>query len=408
MKQRGFRFLWTGQSVANLGDVLYIVGLMSYLYRFTGSAVLMAFVPFFSTASRFLSALVAPVFLEWMGLKRSLVVSQVGKTVLLLVFFLLHFFSLDGERLETVFTTVILVSFFDGWATPARGALVPLLVTREKLIATNSFLSLMDQSISMGSWALGGIIAARFGNNLLIALSLILCGAAALLMMLICVTEVRNRKQQAQSKQSKWTVMKKGWITIWRVPALRTIFITESINALADVVWIAAIIYVFVAQALHVDASWWGYINFSFFAGLLLTSCYGMRWGTRLKKHASSTAVWGLLLACMITLFFAMNSMPWAALVLSILYGAAVQFKSIIFLTVEQNSVCAEQLANVFAAQDAVQSILFGIGSLIFGTLADLFGIRSVFFLSALLLFLAFFLLLVYRKQIVIKKQVSD
>ncbi|MCQ2009023.1 MAG: MFS transporter [Sporolactobacillus sp.] len=401
MKQRGFRFLWVGQSSANLGDVLYIVGLMSYLYHFTGSAVFMAFVPFFSTVSRFLSALVAPIFLERMGLKRSLVISQVGKTLLLFVFFCSSFFSLSGERLELIFATVILVSFFDGWATPARGALVPLLVSRDKLITANSFLSLLDQSISMGGWALGGIIAARFGGITLISSALVLYIVAAVLMILICVTEEGIKKQQ---EQSKWTILKTGWITIWQVPALRTIFITDSLCVVADVVWIAAIIYVFVVQALHVDASWWGYINFSFFAGLLLTSFYGMRWGTQLKKTPSSTALWGLIVASLITLFFAMNSVPWVALILTALYGTALQFKSLIFLTVEQNAARPDVLANVFAAQDAVQSILFGIGSLIFGTLADLFGIRSVFFLSALLLFLAFSLLLVYRNRIVIEK----
>lgn len=32
MKNQSFRFLWNGQSMANLGDVFYIVGIISLLY----------------------------------------------------------------------------------------------------------------------------------------------------------------------------------------------------------------------------------------------------------------------------------------------------------------------------------------------------------------------------------------
>jgi MFS family permease len=128
MKNRGFQYLWIGQSLANLGDVFYIVGLMTFLYGLTESAMYMALVPFVSTVSRFLSALIAPLVLEWMGLKRSLVISQTCKTLLLLGFFCLTFYSLDSACVPIVFLVVVVISFLDGWATPARGALVPLLV----------------------------------------------------------------------------------------------------------------------------------------------------------------------------------------------------------------------------------------------------------------------------------------
>lgn len=165
MKNRGFQYLWIGQSLANLGDVFYIVGLMTFLYRLTGSAVYMAMVPFFSTVSRFLSALIAPIVLEWMGLKRSLVISQACKALLLLGFFCITFYSLNSASVPIVFLVVVVISFLDGWATPARGALVPLLVPKKKLLATNSFLALMDQSMAMSGWALGGLFAAYWGST---------------------------------------------------------------------------------------------------------------------------------------------------------------------------------------------------------------------------------------------------
>jgi MFS family permease len=403
MKNRGFHFLWIGQSLANLGDVFYIVGLMTFLYRLTGSAVYMAMVPFFSTVSRFLSALIAPIVLEWMGLKRNLVISQACKSIMLLGFFSLTIYSLKSAGILIVFLVVVLISFLDGWATPARGALVPLLVPKKKLMARNSFLSLMDQSMAMGGWALGGIFAAHLGSSFLIAVTLSLYCIATLCMGLIRIPK-KDLGEKDRGGQSKWLLMKSGWSAVRQIPTLRTLFIVESLCAFADVVWIAAIIYVFVDQALHVDASWWGYINFSFFTGLVLISFYGMRWSVHLKRHAASFATVGTFLASIITLVFGMNSVPWAALVLTLLYGIAVQLQSVIFLTIEQKTVTPNQLANIFAVQDALQSMLFGIGSLLFGYLADVLGVRSVFYISASLLFLAFLLVFASRKRIIIKE----
>ncbi|MCX7568982.1 hypothetical protein OS242_03270 [Tumebacillus sp. DT12] len=36
--QRSFRFLWIGQTLANLGDVFYVIAIISAVYAVTGSA----------------------------------------------------------------------------------------------------------------------------------------------------------------------------------------------------------------------------------------------------------------------------------------------------------------------------------------------------------------------------------
>lgn len=399
MKKKGFQFLWIGQSLANFGDVLYIVGLMALIYRLTGSAGNMAIVPFLSTASRFISALIAPIILDRLGLKGALVSSQFCKTFLLFLFSFLSLLPASAQNVIIIFAFVVLISFLDGWATPARSAMVPLLVSEHKLMAANSFLSMLDQTMAMSGWALGGLLAARFGASFLIGVTLVLFCLSSFCMVLIRIVN-RCPPEKDDDERSKWARMKEGWLTVWHTPALRVIFAIDSLCSLADVVWIAAIIYVFVDQALHVDSSWWGYINFSFFAGLMLASFFGVRWSETLNKHSASVATTGTLLTGIMTLIFGMNTLPILALILTVVYGITVQFKTIVFLTIEQKCAPPDQLAKVYAAQDALLSILFGFGSLLFGFLADYLGVRSVFFLSALLLITAFFLLLTWGKNL--------
>ncbi|WP_139693386.1 MFS transporter [Sporolactobacillus terrae] len=397
MRSKHFHYLWLGQSLANLGDVFYLVGLMALLYRLTDAAVTIAFVPFLSTGSRFVSATIAPIVLEWMGLKRCLAISQTAKTLFLLAFLLTSIALTDRiGSIALAFLILVLISFLDGWAAPARGALVPLLISKKKLLAVNSFLSLLDQCMAMLGWGLGGLLVVQIGSYKLLALTLLLYAISSIGMALIKVNEANAKK----ANQPKWTLMKKGWLTVWRHPSLRIIFIIDSLSTVADVVWIAAIIYIFVDKVLHVDASWWGSINFSFFAGLMLASLCGMRWNRHIKHQAAFYAQFSSLLACIFTFLFGINSIPIMALVLSLLYGLAVQLKATIFLTIEQTCVPPKQLANVFSAADAVQSVLFAIGSLLIGMLADWLGVRTVFIISAFLLMLECAILFMRRKQL--------
>jgi hypothetical protein len=51
------------------------------------------------------------------------------------------------------------ISFLDGWANPASGALLPILVPDDKLTKANSLLSTLSQCVQLGGWAVGGIFS---------------------------------------------------------------------------------------------------------------------------------------------------------------------------------------------------------------------------------------------------------
>lgn len=167
MNKSSFRFLWIGQSLANSGDVFYMVGLIAIIYELTGSVTYMAFVPFFITTSRFLSGLVAPLIIERVKLKPLLAYSQSGKTVAIIILtgYIEFFSSFNTSFL--IFLFVIAISFLDGWANPARNALIPILVEQDDLVKANSFLAILDQTIRLGGWAVGGMLVAIMGEQML-------------------------------------------------------------------------------------------------------------------------------------------------------------------------------------------------------------------------------------------------
>ncbi|WP_432722093.1 MFS transporter [Staphylococcus equorum] len=400
MNKSSFRFLWIGQSLANSGDVFYMVGLIAIIYELTGSVTYMAFVPFFITASRFVSGIIAPLIIERVSLKALLAYSQLGKTIaiIILIGYIDVFSSINTSVL--IFFFVIAISFLDGWANPARNAFIPILVEQNALVKANSLLAILDQTIRLGGWAVGGMLVAIIGGVNVLWFTFFLFVTSTFMMFLIPSID-RNIVSDEQSiKLSNWEVLKKGWVTIWQTPTLRTISIAEFFESIANVVWVAAIMYVYVDQVLQTGEQWWGYINATFFFGLMIGGFLSLKWSHLVDRLSSKVILVGALLASLTTLMFGLTSTPWMALVLSLLFGLVNQMKDVAQETLVQKSVVHRLLPNIYSAKDALITAIFGGSSLILGNLTDLFGVRFIFMLAATLLFISSIIVIINRKDI--------
>ncbi|MDP5275370.1 MFS transporter [Chengkuizengella axinellae] len=392
-----FHFLWAGQALANLGDVFYIVSMITTVYYVTGSAAFMAFVPFVIAFSRFFGGIAAPWVLDRLSLKSVLVTSQSVKTGLLLVFTIILFSGLHLENIFLLFLFASIIAFLDGWANPARNAMLPRIVDKEELVKANSFLSIVDQSVQLGGWAISGIIVAVLGNDLLIFITFMLFVASSILMSLLndpTVTSEEDTKSKTQ-----WESFKEGWTTIWHKPSLKGITLIDILDSIAGVVWIAAILYIYVEEVIQKSEAWWGYINATFFIGLIIGGMFSFRMEKIIKQHLYLFIMLGCLLYAGFTLWFGLLSAPWLALVISISIGISLQFKSIAQQTIVQFSADHEILPKVYSAQDAMLTFTFAVSTLLFGYLTDMLGVRSVFVIAAAITFLSSIVSIIFRKQ---------
>lgn len=66
---RNFSLLLLGQSIANIGDVLYMVSVINTIFVITGSATASSLVPFTITTSMFISSLLTPILVGKVNLK---------------------------------------------------------------------------------------------------------------------------------------------------------------------------------------------------------------------------------------------------------------------------------------------------------------------------------------------------
>jgi MFS transporter, DHA3 family, macrolide efflux protein len=392
MNNRSFRFLWIGQLFANSGDVFYIVGLLTLIYSWTASAIYMSIVPFTITLASFISSLLAPLVIDLFSLKHILAYSQLIKTILLGCLLI----SLPLQSLIITFLLIMLISFLDGLAAPASSALTPHYVGHDELPKANSLLSMTHQTVQLGGWASGGIVVAFIGSTYTIWLT---CGlyVIATIMMFFLSNEQKEKEQEAEEKLSTKQSLIEGWQFIRQNPLIKLFITLQCFQSMAAVVWIAAILYIYVEQVLQVGEQWWGYINASFIIGLILGGLYMFKTSEKFASHTKHYVLYGLLIASGITIGFSFTSIPLLALLLVFMHGVIEEVIGTTVYTMTQQATPLDVLPKVSAAQNAVILVTFSIGSLLVGILAQYFGVTVVFVLSGFILFISF--LLVWRQR---------
>ncbi|UZW67793.1 hypothetical protein OC195_10195 [Priestia flexa] len=233
--EQSFRFLWIGQMLANLGDVLYIVSLTAVVYHMTKSVTFMSLIPFVITMTALVSGIVAPLMIEKYQLKAILSYSQVGKTIFLLVLCLMAL-HISIDRLWLVYIVIGCISFLDGAASPARNALVPSLIDDEHLVKANSFLAMIDQITRLVAWLCWKHTndMVKFQVNML-WLTFLLFTTSSIFMCLIKVEPI----EKSAEASPKLGVIKEGWQIIWNSKQLRIINVMTVLETVAGGVWIA-------------------------------------------------------------------------------------------------------------------------------------------------------------------------
>jgi len=381
MQKNSFRFLAVGQSMANLGDVLYIVALISLLYAQTASVFITSLVPLVNVTARVISGLVAPLVLEKVQHVWILRITQIAKTAVLF----LGTISFQQLPLWIVFGFVAFISFLDGWAVPARQSLIPRIVAERELVRANGLLATADQTMQFVGWSSGGVLVTLFGSINVLWLSVSLYTAASLFMLLLHVNDSVHEKERERPIRSAGEVMKEGWLHLWQNHSLRLLTMMDVLEGLAGAIWMSAILLVYVKQGLGQGDEWWGYINASYMLGTIIGGMVVVAMAGWMEKRQYRLMLIGIIGCCLLTLSFGMFVYPFVALGISFLLGPFYQVQFVTKQTAVQQLTDPQKLGKVFSAKDTMDTIVFGLSVLLMGALAEWYGVSVVYYAGAVL-----------------------
>lgn len=369
---------------------------VSLLYNLTGSAFYLSLLPFITTIFRFISSLLAPLVIDRFPLKRIIVQSQWWKT-LLLVCLGIFIISFDHGFSVAVIFFIALISLLDGVAAPVSAALVPQLVPKEERMKANGFLNVITQTIFVAGWPLGSVLLISTNSSFIIWLTVMLYAVSTIYTGRIKVPE----QATDPVAPSNWDSIKSGWVAIRQIPTIRTLISIDFITTLASSVWVAAVIYIYVEQNLQLGEEWWGYINTSYFVGMIFSGLIVIRFAKLLEKYIGFFITFGLFLSSLLILLFGTTSIPALALLLACLYGLPEQIREVILF---QDHATEKTLAKIHAVWGAVINLTFAGSALLLGFITETYSVKTTFQFSSTLILLAF-LYATFKRNDLIGKQ---
>jgi len=388
MWTRPFLSLWFARTSIALANVIYIMVITTFIYQKTNSALISSLFPLLKVMINLIAGFTSPFLYNKFAYPKLFVYLQLVKAIFLTVLFLS--FTIITSNIILLLIMVMLISFMEGWGNPLLQSATPKLVPIHHLVKSNSVLSIATQSAEIAGYSFTAFAVIHLGHSPVLAFN-----AGLFWIALVCLYIAskgfaqENNEASTSKKTSKWGVMKEGWQLIWRNPTLRIVTTMDVIEGIAGSVWIGAITLVYVKEALHQEEQWWGFINSSYYVGTITGGLLILLIAKYIQKHLIISMGIGSLIFSIFTFIYGLTSSPILALLLCIAMGPAYQIRDVAQQTAFQMNIPSSQLTKVYASHSIILSSSTGISIALMGFIADYLGVRNVYILSAILIFIS-------------------
>ncbi|OFD36160.1 macrolide transporter [Bacillus mycoides] len=226
-KNRAFLFLWLSSTSSFLALSTYLFAEQWYVIRALGQESALGIVMMVTLIPRVLLMTVGGVWAD--RFKRSKIMLVSSLTRFLLVFVMITLLHLHLLNLWSLLFFALLFGILDAFFSPANQSLLPLLVPKEMLTRSNSFIQTSNQVAMFAGPMIGGwiiTVSSFWGLFLFVACFLLITSAFTL-----CIKEKNSSpsSKQASTRQE----LLEGFQYVWNMPFLKSIlFILMTINVL--------------------------------------------------------------------------------------------------------------------------------------------------------------------------------
>jgi MFS family permease len=362
----GFLLLWMGQLLSQLADRVFIYVLMIMAYSLTKSNLGVS-IPMLSFGiPSILFGSFAGVFADRLDRKGLMVVSCLlrGMLILLLV-------PLVNHSVLLIFLVSMLIYTAAQFFAPAESSAIPELVEKKNLIVANSLFIVTWMGASMIGFGLGAPLVNMMGEQATFILSASLYFIASSFIFLVPL-----KYKVLQEGSPKWNVfddLKNGLIYISKNIvigySLFKLFIATSALAVLSLLAMS-----YAKEVLMIGEKNFGYLVISAGIGMFVGMTLLSRLSQYFKKTTIITASFLLSGAALFAL--ATYSDIKLSLLLIFVLGLCNVFINSSLQTILQSEVPEGVRGRVFGVQNMLINSAFTFPLIIFGIVADMWGIR--------------------------------
>ncbi len=390
LRQRNYALLWVGQLISVFGDWLLLIALPFYIFDLTGSALATGAMFMASNLPRVLLGSVAGVFVDRWDRRRTMIPSDLLRAALMLTLLTVHSVHWLWIVYLVAFTQALIAQFF----TPAKNAVIPLLVSEPDLIAANTLNSLSENLTRLIAPALGGALFGLFGLASVVwidSASFLISGVLIVGIVLPAIHQEPGATPRGRSWTAVWGEWRDGMRLMRADPTITAIFAARGTAMIGDGCFVVMLVP-FITEILHGGPQDFGWLASVQAIGGLIGSLFIGRIGRTVRP--------GILIPISGFLFglsdIALADLPGhgglppllVALTAICLAGAPVVGFSVGLQTLLQSSVADAYRGRVFGAYGATVAFMTLVGQAIASVLGDRLGVVPVFTLAGCFEFL--------------------
>ena len=156
-RNRNFTLLWIGQLISTIGSSLTSLAASILVFRLTGSAASVGLMLMATAAPTILVGLLAGVFVDRYDRKLIMIAADVSRGVLVFLVPLLL-----RQNIAWLYIIVMLTSAISQFFDPAHESVLPEIASDEELAAANSLMAISSFGATAVGFAASGLIASRF------------------------------------------------------------------------------------------------------------------------------------------------------------------------------------------------------------------------------------------------------
>lgn len=374
-----FWFYTGSKSLLMLSDIVFVMTITFVIYQDTQSATYAALFPLIRTLCQLLAGLLSPVLTDRFQSYHLLKWLPLARLVMLIVF--TAQFPFFQQHIVWLFGALILISMTGGFISPLLQSIMPMLVQANQLVQANSTASIFQQIVQIAGYSFTGMLVLWIGPTYLLGFTCLMIACSYLFFVpVLPLLKQENTTQRTNQLNS----FKDGWTIIWKNKTVRTLTFMDVSENIAGAIWIGAITLAFVTHDLNESEDWWGFINAAYYAGAIIGGLLAAWMSRLIQKQLLLSMAAGSFIYAGLTILFAMNTLPWLALLLCILMGPAYQIRDVSQQTILQTETPIHDLSKVYAAHYVLSSVSVGLSIFFVGMIADAFGARFVYLLGGL------------------------
>ena len=368
VRSPNFAFFWLAQVISKFGDPITLVGLTYVTYRQTHSALLTAVAVLIATIPNAVFGFFGGAVADAVGHRKAMLWCDVIRAVLIATIPLLLGL---GAPLAAVFLVVLVAGVCGAVFGPARIAIIPSLLTTERLASGNALVAASDRAVEIGGALAGGVLVATAGENAFFV-DAATFAISALLLLRVVVSETSHRLTWSRllSDAREGLVFLRRSAVLWSntLVSLAGQVSNPVINGLTP----AFLIGRFAGGDVHIGAVEYGAAEAAIAFGAVVASLTLPAYLSRVRK--GRLLIVGFASTGSVIVLIALSPSFPVALALFALLGVTNIVYYVPTVTILQEGTPKEMRARVFGARIAITNLSWLPIILVSGVLADAVG----------------------------------